>query len=70
VETSEKSTIINCWRKAGIINFRLSLSEKGTDEHTTLSNIDDMKEKADFISMYEIIKQQAFEQSLNGFQNS
>ena len=56
--------------KAGIINFRLSLSEKGTDEHTTLSNIDDMKEKADFISMYEIIKQQAFEQSLNGFQNS
>ena len=66
----KKSTIINCWRKAGIINFRLSLSEKGTDEHTTLSNIDDMKEKADFISMYEIIKQQAFEQSLNGFQNS
>jgi len=39
----KKSTIINCWRKASIINFRLSLTEKETDEHTTLSNIDEIK---------------------------
>ena len=52
----KKSTIINCWKKAGIINFRFSLTEKETDEHTTLSNIDEIKKKTDFISMYEIIK--------------
>jgi hypothetical protein len=43
----KKSTIINCWKKAGIINFRFSLTEKETDEHTTLSNIDEIKQKAD-----------------------
>jgi hypothetical protein len=52
----KKSTIINCWKKAGIINFRFSLTEKETDEHTKLSNIDEIKQKADFISMHEIIK--------------
>jgi hypothetical protein len=47
VETSKKkSTIINCWKKAGIIDFRFSLTEKKTDEHTALSNIDGIKEKA------------------------
>jgi len=47
VETSKKkSTIINCWKKAGIINFRFSLTEKKTYEHSTLSNIDEIKEKA------------------------
>jgi len=40
----------------GIINFRFSLAEKETDEYTTLSSIDEIKQKADFISMYEIIK--------------
>ena len=40
--------------KGGFINFIFSFTEKETDEQTTMSNIDEIK--ADFISMYEIIK--------------
>jgi hypothetical protein len=36
----KKSTIINFWKKADIIRF--SLTEKEKDEHTTLSNIDEI----------------------------
>jgi hypothetical protein len=49
----KKSTIINCWRKAGIINFRFSLSDKDTEEHIAISNVDEEKE---FNNVYEILK--------------
>jgi hypothetical protein len=49
----KKSTIINCWRKAVIINFRFSLSDKDTEEHIAISNVDEEKE---FNNVYEILK--------------
>jgi hypothetical protein len=52
----EKSTIINCWRKAGIINFRFSLSDKDTEEHIAISNVDEEKETKEFNNVYEILK--------------
>jgi len=48
---------INCWRKAGIINFRFSLTKAETDEHTTLSSIDEIKEKVEFTNINDVNKQ-------------